>query len=178
MTMSQHDRPMGSRSRSVPPAARLAGGSAPTPAAPTPNPTPTPTQPRQVDISKWATKALADFVEAKNNMGHNNSHPDITAKTPVGLGAPRGSGSSSVVQTNRRTGSSSKSDKGTPQGATTGYRVNLGSSAGAREATGAANTDTVVRAPQPIRSLKKRAPSSYGPQSSPFATDLTSATQT
>jgi len=158
--MSQYDRPGGGRSRSVPPTARLAGGSAPTPVA-------TPTVPAStrapVDASKWASKRLADFIEQKTNMGHNNSHPDgPQSQAPVGGSAGP-----------RRTGGGGGQPAAGAGPQSTGFRVNLSSpAAGGDQGSG-------VALYQPIRSLKRRAgASSYGPASSPFATDLTPKQQT
>ena len=169
--MSQYDRPMSSRSRSVPPTARLAGGSAPTPAAPTPAAAAaaaaTPSRP-SIDASKWATKALTDFIEQKANMGHNSSHPEPSSQAPVGASVPRGR--------------SSRRGPGQAAQSASGFRVNLSNTSNISSSSGGGGgggEDThaqtaAASAPQPIRSLKRRVgPQAYGPSSSPFATDLT-----
>ena len=125
---------MGRRSRSVPPTARLEGGSAPTPSATAAAATPTPgigsvvnhpLPPRPpVDISKYASKALMAFVEAKSNMGHNNSHPE-GRQTPVGQATSR------VVAAQNATGTSRGRAAGPPGSGTplnTSARLNLPSS--------------------------------------------------
>ena len=175
---------MGRRSRSVPPTARLEGGSAPTPAATAAAATPGtgsvvnhPLPPRPpVDISKYASKALMAFVEAKSNMGHNNSHPEGT-QTPVGQATSR------VVAAQNATGTSRGRAAGPPGSGTplnTSARLNLpsssssSSSGGGSAAAGGDSHGSGTNLPQPIRSLKRRGGSqSYGPSSSPFATDLT-----
>lgn len=110
----------------------------------------------ETDATKWASKNLAQFIEARNNMGHNNNHLESSSsETPVGKSVPR----NALFSSRKMPG------PGTP--VDTAYRLNLPGAPVSRQAAEVA--------PQPIRSLRRQSMApSYGPASSPFATDLTS----